>query len=98
MSNNQNPRSASEDAWIVKYRAALDAIPAPQTRGQKLQSVFSNACAFVIAKAATTFGSWFIGAQLSPKSKFVPRPAIRPPERQAGPAILLEEGVSKKAS
>lgn len=98
MSNDQIPRSASEDAWIVKYRAALDAVPAPQTRGQKLQSVFANACAFVIAKAVTMFGSWFIDAQVKPRSKSVPRLAIRPPERQPGTAILLEEGVSKKAS
>lgn len=40
--NDRQGNGNTEDDWIVKYRAALQAVPVRRSRGERLRGVFHN--------------------------------------------------------
>lgn len=96
MSENQNLRHIPEEEWIVKYRAALDAMPVPKTRSHKLRTILGSAYANVLISASRIFDSWLAHEVQDPKGKLVARIALHQPKPQN--IIVGREGVEKRAS
>ncbi len=57
--NSQPPKvKDAPEEWIVKYRAAMDSDPTPQTRTSRLLAVLDHASSTMVSKMAKFVDDW----------------------------------------
>jgi hypothetical protein len=102
MSIHQTPTSNIEEAWIVKYRAALNAAAMQQSRAVRLRAALSQACSIVVLRIGRMIETWMYAQSfvanptLQPKSMGSER--IRVPMGKSNRSAMKGEGSYKKAS
>jgi len=100
MDDGQSNAQNIEDQWIVKYRAALQAVSARKSRGERLRGAFHKAYQSVVTGAGRMVKK-FVGAA-RPKSKTKLKPQLagsrtgQIPWRKSMPPLGTKESGSKK--
>jgi hypothetical protein len=69
--------NSQEDAWIAKYRAALENAPAEESSATRIRKALVNVCQFVISRFSA--GRKSPGRPVRPKVGAKPGPALIPP-------------------
>ncbi|HKH98948.1 MAG TPA: hypothetical protein VJ999_07560 [Candidatus Sulfotelmatobacter sp.] len=58
MNIQQAPAGITDEEWIAKYRAAIDAVPIEQSRWVKLRALLDDACRVVFANVTRAINKW----------------------------------------
>ncbi len=91
--DNPEVRRSSDDAWILKYRTALDLHPTPPSRAQKLRELMGSA--YSIVGKFIEHWTYELERKRPPTAKFSPQKKI---DSVASSVIAKSPQQVKKAS
>jgi len=95
--NDQPPARNTEEEWILKYRAAMNAQPVKESLGKQLAAAFENACSSVVSTLDRVVARWLSPRFLRLKN-IMQVPIVRRPSLKVPPEKIRSQGAQEGRS